>query len=482
MTKYLSYVFAVLLTAVFLAGVALGLHPAKPYIVPGILGGMGIKPGTWTAWGIVNGLPLLALLILVRSAIWGRPAMRRFVLILVPVCAVILTGYQAFLKAQPGGWPQQAPGIVVQKIEMRPFADRIEALGTAQSNESTALTSNVTETVSEILFEEGQFVTKGTVLVKLHEDQEHASLIEAEKAYNRAVQLRKTSAVADARVDAERARLDVARAQVRDRQIAAPFDGVLGLRSISVGDIVNPGTVITTIDDVDPIKLEFSVPENYVSAVKVGMNIEAKSDAYRGAVFHGVITAIDPRIDPITRSLKIKAAIANDDGRLRAGMLLVTQIVNNVRETLAVSEEALVSMGVKKSVMVLGTAEGDGDAKVWPVEAREVTIGARMPGYVEVLSGLKAGDQVVVDGVIKAQPGSKVKIASEKPIEATIERALQNAVPGKQDELAAPPVVKPDEVVPVEPVVEPTVDVPVEPSEPAPAESPVSDNATEQAE
>jgi membrane fusion protein (multidrug efflux system) len=435
MKKYLSYAFAVFLTVVFLAGVALALHPAKPYIVPGVLGGMGVTPGTWPAWAIVNGVPLLALLMLVRLAIWGRPAMRRFVLILVPVSAVIVTGYQAFLKSQPGGWPQSPPGIVAQKIQMRPFADRIEALGTAQSNESTALAANVTETVAEILFEEGQFVTKDTVLVQLNDDQERASLIEAEKAYNRAVQLKRTSAVADARVDADRARLDVARAQVRDRQIVAPFDGVLGLRSISVGDIVNPGTVITTIDDVDPIKLEFSVPENYMSAVRVGMAIEATSGAYPAAVFRGAITAIDPRIDPITRSLKIKAEIANEDGRLRAGMLMVTNIVNNVRDSMAISEEALVSMGDKKSVMRLGDAEGEGDNQVWPVEARDVTIGARMAGYVEVLSGLKAGDRVVVDGVIKAKPGAKVKIISEKPIEETIDRALENAVPGKKKEL-----------------------------------------------
>jgi membrane fusion protein (multidrug efflux system) len=432
------YVIGTISFIVWLAFIALFLHPAKSYILPGIMGQMGIAEGSLPATLLFTVLPaLLTLMILALLLIPGRGGRQKYMFVLMVLGGVILTGYQVFLKSQGGGWEMPPATITAQTVAVVPFADRIEAIGTTQANESTSLTSNVTETVREINVSEGQFVTKGTVLVQLHDDEERASLIEAEKAFNRSAALVRTQAVSPARLDTDRARLDIVRAQVADRQITAPFDGILGLRSISVGDIVNPGTVITTLDDVDPIKLEFSVPESFVAAVKSGMMIEARTDAYPGQIFSGLITAIDPRIDPVTRSLKIKAEIDNGAGLLRAGMLLATDIVRNRRDGVAVSEEALVSSGEQKSVLVLTRPEGQGADQMYLVESRLVTIGGRMPGYVEVLSGLKVGEKIVVDGVIKSFPGSRVKIGGEKAIAATVDRAIKNAVPGKQDELNA---------------------------------------------
>jgi membrane fusion protein (multidrug efflux system) len=419
-----------------LAFVALFLHPAKAFILPGILGGIGLAPDGTEAWLLLNIVPaVLTVFLLAMLLVPARGRRQRYMVVLFILGGLTLTGYQAFLKSQGGGWEMPPAAIMAQTVTPTEFADRIEALGTAQANESTSLTSNVTEVVKNITVTEGQFVTKGTVLVQLHDDEERATLVEAEKAFNRSATLVRTSAISPARLDADRARLDIARAQVADRQIVAPFDGILGLRSISVGDIVNPGTVITTLDDVDPIKLEFSVPEAYVAAIQSGMTIEARSEAYPGRVFKGLITAIDPRIDPVTRSLKIKAEINNQDGQLRAGMLLKTNIVKNAREALAISEEALISSGDQKTVLVLTKPEGQGADTLYTVEPRPVTIGTRHPGYVEVTGGLAAGERVVVDGVVKSFPGSRVKIAGEKNIAATVNRALDNAVPGKQAEL-----------------------------------------------
>lgn len=432
---YLMFLVTLVLTAFF----ALFLHPAKGFILPG----MGFTDGTWKTFLVLTAVPWVLGLVLVAYILMpGRAGgRRRYGGILVVLSAVLLTGYQGFLKSQGGGWQMPPATIVAQTVTTRNFDDRIEAVGTTEANESTALTSNVSETVKEIFFTEGAFVTAGTVLVRLHDDEEQAGLIEAQRAFERSAKLVQTSAVSAARLDADRARLDIVRAQIRDRQITAPFDGILGLRSISVGDIVNSGTVITTLDDVDPIKLEFSVPESFMAAITPGQNVEARAEAYRGQIFTGTVRAIDPRIDPITRALRIKAEVPNPQGKLRAGMLMTVDVVSNPRRNPAISEEAITSQREQKFVRVLAAVDADGFAEV---TEREVKIGARRPGYVEITTGLKEGDKIVVDGVIKAAPGSKVKIGSEKNIDATVARAVANAVPGKQADLEAMGIAAPE--------------------------------------
>ena len=378
----------------------------------------------------IIGLVILAAFVrAVRRRGWRQAAVLFVVLGLVGY-----TGFTGYVKYLFSGFqfPFPPAQVYVQVPENYPFDDRIEAIGTTEANESTAITSNVTRTVKALYVTEGQFVTKGTVIAELDDAAEQATLREAEQAYNRSVELLKSNAISAARVDSDRARLDVARASVNDRKIVAPFDGILGLRSISVGDIVTAGMTITTLDDVDPMKLEFSVPELFLAAMKPGLAIEAHSDAYPGIAFQGTVTAVDPRVDPVTRALKVKAQIENSDGKLRAGMLMKVEIVQNARTALAVSEEALVSKGQQKLVMVTGAPGKEG---LSDVAARPVTIGTRGAGFVEITSGLTVQDQVVVDGVIKAHPGGKVKVMGTRTIKETTDRALGFAVQGKQDEL-----------------------------------------------
>lgn len=368
-------------------------------------------------------------------------AVQRWVITTIVIGLVGYTAFSGYMKYifADFQFPFPPGTVVVQAIAPTSFADRIEAIGTTEANESTALTSNVTETVKSINVSEGQFVTKGTIIAELHNDEEIAALTEAQKSFDRTDELVRKNALSVARRDADRAALDTAQARVNDRQIVAPFDGILGLRSISVGDIVNPGTVITTIDDVDPIKLEFSVPETYLAIIQPGQTVNAFSDAYRNEQFTGIVSAIDPRIDPVTRALRVKAEIPNPDGKLRAGMLMRVAIIKDAREALAVSEAALVSKGTEKSVMAIGTPDDQGLADV---TSRVIKIGTRAPGYVEVLDGLKQGEKVIVEGVIKAHPGGKVKVVGEKTIQQTINSAAEQSVTGKQDELNG--IVKPD--------------------------------------
>ncbi len=380
----------------------------------------------------VPGVILFLMLAFIIARAW------RMLTLLIVILVIGGTAFMGFfwktINDFMASFPMPTPGIVAQTVTLRNFDDRIESVGTAQANESTSLSSNVSETVKEILFTEGQYVTAGTVIARLDDSEERANLIEAQKSFNRAVELVRTQAVSTARLDADRARLDIAKVQIADRQIVAPFDGVLGLRSISVGDIVNPGMVITTLDDTDPIKLEFSVPETYVSAIDPDLPIEARAEAWPGQIFKGFIRAIDPRVDPVTRAFRVKAEIPNGDGKIRPGMLMRVDVVKEIRTALAISEEALLSKGDQKSVYVLGETNKDG---LTSVESRPVTVGARRPGYVEVLTGLKEGEKIVVDGVIKIMPGGKVKIVGDDTIEKTVQSATDQAVEGKQDELKA---------------------------------------------
>ncbi len=349
-------------------------------------------------------------------------------------CLVVLaliggTGFMFYMKHKYANFqmPQTTPGVVVAKAVDMNFSDRLEAIGTATAVESATITATVTETVKSINVAEGQSVKAGTVIVELNDDEEAATLEEASKSYDRYNKLAQSKIGSEARKDQERARMDVARAQLAERRLVAPFDGVLGIRQVSVGDLVTPGTVITTIDSIDPIQMSFSVPEEYLAVLKPGLTIQARTDAYPGKVFEGTISAIDSRVNSDTRAIMVKAQIPNADFTLRPGLLMKTTIVKSSRMGLAIPEEAIQSAGTQKSVLVVGP-----DNKVQSVN---VETGIRQIGYVEVTSGLKAGDKVMIEGQIKTQPGMEVKIESEKTIPDAVKTDLDFSVERKQEAL-----------------------------------------------
>lgn len=357
---------------------------------------------------------------------WGKG-----LLILLGLGLLGGTAFVTFIKIKFANFhpPFAVPAVVVSKVVKVPFSDRIEAIGTAEANESTILTSTVTETVKSISFPEGGFVKAGTIIVELNNDEERATATEAEKSFDRYQKLASTQIGSVAQKDQEEARMNVAKAQLNKRLIVAPFDGVVGIRQVSTGDLVSPGTVITTIDAIDPIKLEFTVPEAFLSALKEGLSIEAQSEAYPGEVFPGTVSAIDSRVNPSTRAILVHATLPNPQSRLRPGLLMKVDIVKNTRSSLAVPEEALLSAGEKKTVLVIGA-----DKKA---QSRDIRLGMREMGQVEVLEGLKEGEMVIVEGTMKAQPGSEVVISGEKTIEKANREALDFSVPRKQNALKA---------------------------------------------
>jgi len=314
-----------------------------------------------------------------------------------------------------------ATPVIISEVRLDTFHDRVEALGTLRANESLELTATITDTVTSIHFEDGQRVKAGDVLIEMTSTEEHATLeeekstlAEAKKQLNRIQSLTQkgatTPTLLDERLrdyDTARARLQQVESRLRDRLILAPFSGVVGLRNISVGALVEPGDLITTLDDDSMMKLDFSVPAIHLDTLKTGLTIEATAPAFGKRIFTGKISSLNSRVDEATRSIVARAILANPETLLRPGMLMSVELLKNPRKALVIPEEALLPMGKTNHVLLVNQTTDSATT-----EKREVQIGQRRPGEVEILSGLSEGDQVVIHGAQGARPGEPIKIIS----------------------------------------------------------------------
>jgi membrane fusion protein, multidrug efflux system len=320
----------------------------------------------------------------------------------------------AAAQAQP-----KQPTVLVAEARTEPFADRVEALGTLAANESVDLTAKVTETVTSLDFTDGQRVKKGDILATMHAEEARALLGEAEsnteesrRQFERTKQLSASGAASTAQLDEARRIYETARARqlaiqsrINELTIEAPFDGVVGLRNISVGAVVRPGDLITTIDDDSVMKLDFSVPSTFLPVLVPGTPIEARARAFGGKTFAGEIRTVASRIDPVTRTVVVRAEIPNPERLLKPGLLMTIVLQANERPAVVIPEEALLPAGRRNFVMLVepGT-DGPVARKV------AVTTGARRAGEVEILDGLQAGQSVITHGALKAADGAPVTV------------------------------------------------------------------------
>jgi len=309
--------------------------------------------------------------------------------------------------------------VIVSVVTGSPFEDRIEALGTLRANESVALTAAVTETVSALHFDDGDRVEAGRVLVEMTSTEEHAQLTEAhalvteaERQYRRvqslATQGTASKSLLDERareLETAQARLAAIESRLSDRLIKAPFAGVVGLRNISVGALVEPGDLITTLDDDTRMKLDLAVPSVYLQSLAPGLPVTATTRAYDGREFSGEVRSIDSRVDPVTRSVQVRVLLPNPERLLKPGMLMQVTLRKDPRQALVIPEAALMPTGREQFVLV-AVPQGEGHK----VERRQVQVGARRPGEVEVLQGLSEGERVVTHGTLRVRPGQAVEI------------------------------------------------------------------------
>lgn len=323
-----------------------------------------------------------------------------------------------------GGQPDPAkaakPPVAVEMatIGTASLSREIVAVGSVRSDESVTLSPEIAGRIARIGFEEGRTVKRGQVLFELDDAVHRAQVAQAgadhrlaQRNYQRGLELferklisqQERDTLASAQ-DSAAASLALARAQLAKTRIAAPFAGVAGLRQVSPGDYVNPGQALVNLEAMSSVKIDFRVPELALPQLSAGQPLDIEFDAWPGERFRGEVYAIEPRVADTTRSIGLRARLANADGRLRPGLFARIRLQTGARdEVVVVPEQAVFPRGEQQFVYVV--AEG-------AAQEREIKLGQREPGLAEVTSGLKAGETVIVSGLQKVSKGAKVATAS----------------------------------------------------------------------
>lgn len=350
--------------------------------------------------------------------------------LLLPLATFLVLGVSACKQdggpgagGPPGGG---MPPTAVESVRVRTqsLPNQFETVGTLRADESVIVRPEVAGEIEKVHFQEGERVAAGQVLFTLDDalvradlNEANANLENARRAYKRATELAQKQLIAGADLDTTRAELDVnqaraasARTHLDKTVIRAPFAGVTGLRNVSAGDYVNVGQELVQLVRLDPIELDLRAPEVVLSSLAVGQKVLFGVDAYRDERFEAKVVAIAPTVDAGGRSVALRASLENPDLKLRPGMSARVRItLSTTAKALLVPEQAIWPMGEQKTVFVI---QG-GKAKQVPVE-----LGTRLPGQVEVTSGLKDGDEVVVTGQLKLQDGAPVQAKPAAPATA----------------------------------------------------------------
>jgi membrane fusion protein (multidrug efflux system) len=318
--------------------------------------------------------------------------------------------------------PPVATPVEVQTVGVAPVVDSIHSVGTLKADQSIIVRPEVPGVIVRIPFVESTRVTQGAPLFKLDDTIARAELQQAEAAlnlaqrnYDRAIELARTGAgatrardEAQATFEANKAALALSRARLEKTTINAAFAGIAGLRKVDLGAYVTVGQDLVTLDAIDVVMAEFSVPERYLRFLAPGRAIEVEADALPGQKFAGQITALSPRIDPDGRSLAVRARVPNPDATLKPGLFArINVIVDQRAQAIVVPEQAIVSRGDQISVYRVV----DGKAVLTPVK-----LGLRSFGRVEVIEGLAQGETIVTAGQLKLQDGSPIRVIA--PVKA----------------------------------------------------------------
>lgn len=314
-------------------------------------------------------------------------------------------------SAPPAGTPVEA--MAVKQISL---PQAITAVGSLRSDEAVVLRPEISGRVSEILFREGQRVQQGEILIRFDSSVQRAELEQAkanlslnQSKFERAMDLQKKGFISSqARDEAEnnfrvsKAAVDLFAARLAKLELRAPFSGLAGLRQVSVGDYVKDGQDLVNIESVDPLKVDFRVPEIYLKQVAVGQAMQIGLDAFPNQSFTGQVLAINPLVDANGRSIVIRAQVRNPGSQLRPGMFArVRLLVGGMQDSLAVPEQALVSVG--DDLYVFKVADGK-------AQRTRIEIGQRRDAMVEVVKGLAKSDLVITAGLQKIRDGATVKV------------------------------------------------------------------------
>jgi membrane fusion protein (multidrug efflux system) len=357
---------------------------------------------------------------------------KRMVIMLVAVAIVLagIFGFQVFkatmikkFMAQMASPPQT---VSVSQVGTSAWQARVEAVGSLRAVKGADLSLEVAGVVDTISFNSGDDVQEGTLLLRLRADDDIAKL-ESLKAterlseiiYERDQKQLKINAVSQATIDTDAANLKNARAQVVQQQaildkkfLRAPFAGHLGIRSVDVGQYLGPGTTIVTLQALDPIYLDFFVPQQQVDRMKVKQTVEVRIDAFPDRVFTGQISAINPKVDANNRNVQIRATLQNPDRKLLPGMYATVDIPTGAPQHLITLPQTAISYSPYGDTVYVVEQNGTEENGKPKLVARQtfVTTGATRGDQVAVLKGVKEGDMIVTAGQLKLHNGSIVLI------------------------------------------------------------------------
>lgn len=328
-------------------------------------------------------------------------------------------------SASGQGGPAAIVAVEAIKVATAPIPQVITTVGSLRSDESITLRPESAGRISAITFQEGQRVAKGAPLVRLDPampraelEQAKANYVLAKQKFDRAVDLAKRNFIsgqakdeAENNVKVAEATVQLAEAKLAKTDIRAPFSGIIGLRTVSVGDYVKEGADLVNLEAIDPLKVDFRVPETYLRQVQVGQSLEIALDALPGKTYEGKVSAVNPLIDAAGRSIIIRAQVRNQDTALRPGMFARIKLITRAeRDAMMLPEQALVPQGTEKYVFRVN------DGKVTRIK---VETGQRRDGKVEIVNGVNKDDVIVTAGQLKLRDGVAVRVAgTETPVPA----------------------------------------------------------------
>lgn len=356
------------------------------------------------------------------------------VLIVLGVIAAAL-GYKKYLQIgvlmEQGSAEQPPISVTAAEAQAEQWNDRIKASGTLVASQGVDLSTEVSGIVKSIQFESGQEVLAGDLLIELNNESEVATLEQAQAKYNsdrsqyqRLLKLKGQSFVPQTDLDTQKALVDISKAQVSVSQVAlskksinAPFAGKLGIRLIDIGEYVTPGTPLVTLQSVDKLLLDFTLPESNFNDLKVGQNIRFKVDSYADQFFTAQVKAWSPVLDEDTRSIEVQAEVNNTDRRLAPGMFVEMDLSSaQTIEVVTLPETAIFYNIYGEAVYVLeAQPESTAEAPDYRLAARQVRVAYRENGQVGILSGIEAGDLAVTSGQLKLYPSLRVAIVDDPP-------------------------------------------------------------------
>ncbi|MDP2653127.1 MAG: efflux RND transporter periplasmic adaptor subunit [Candidatus Omnitrophota bacterium] len=340
--------------------------------------------------------------------------------LLIGLAALALAGCGEADKGGHGGG--FAVSVIAEPVKQEKIEDKISLVGTLAADEAVEIKNQVPGVIEQIGFEEGQAVQQGQMLFMIDAAKLNASLSQAEAnlglagtTFERLSSLIKSGAVSQQEYDqaksdleAKQAEANLIKAQLKETVITASFDGVMGERKVSLGQFVNQGSTLTYLISQDPMKAEFRVPERFLGQLKDGQKIQVSVAAYPEDRFSGAVYFIDPQVEETTRTALVKARVPNPEGQLRRGMFANLDLIVSIRpRALVVPESALIPRGEEVFTFIV---DAEGKAQMKPVK-----VGVRLAGKAEILEGLSAGENVIVEGHQKVGPGSPVKIKEEAP-------------------------------------------------------------------